>query len=346
MLVRTLTQLQHARGFNLWHGGQGYAIGNGVTDEQFDGDATIPFAFFKSLISARQFAALARACNSSYWDPPAGSACARLLDDAGAELARLNLYDILLPCFPTLQEGLARLDAGAHAAWPLRAARAGRMRTWHDLLGPGLGDTPPCLDHRRAPRGAQPVRWAPPCGAPEPFQTVPACSHGAGDHPQQRDGPGGELGSAVHVMRPTTDTQMLFLDVPVGSATHLLHAFACTQRAQCVAGPAGGAARAACSAGGSHRSLPGVHQQARLHARPTIHARQPPLSAQQGHAAPHSALSAFASHMLGVGGVCALAVHMRSRGRGWCGMQSAVRATQQVVHGKAVDGRHAQGCAC
>ncbi|KAK9846351.1 hypothetical protein WJX81_002116 [Elliptochloris bilobata] len=65
---------------------KGYAIGNGVTDEQFDGDAIIPFAYFKSLISERQFSAL--------------------------------------------------------------APRAGRMRTWHDLLGPELGDTPPCLDHR------------------------------------------------------------------------------------------------------------------------------------------------------------------------------------------------------
>lgn len=160
----TLVRRGNALALTLRPGGQGYAIGNGVTDEEFDGDATIPFAFYKSLLSARQAAVLARACNGSYWDPPPGSACARLLNDASAELAALNLYDILLPCFPgnatrraALQQGLAAAGTGARSAWPLRAARAGLMRTWHDLLGPELGDTPPCLDHRRAPRHAQPV---------------------------------------------------------------------------------------------------------------------------------------------------------------------------------------------
>lgn len=133
-----------------------------MTDEEVDGDATIPFAFYKSLISSQQYAALTAACNGSFWRPVEGSQCAALVGEAMSEVAKLNLYDILLPCFSgsaarnsVLRDRMASLDSRAHT-WPhLGPARAGRMRTWHDILGTELGDTPPCLDHRCRPHSCR-----------------------------------------------------------------------------------------------------------------------------------------------------------------------------------------------
>ncbi len=120
----------------------GYAVGNGCTDEMFDGNALPSFAFGKSLISVDQYAALRAACpHDQYWNASAGGACAEALDALDATLAGLNLYDILEPCVGA-EAPLPRLTFGR--AWPLRAtlpAAPARVRTWASLQL-----SVPCMD--------------------------------------------------------------------------------------------------------------------------------------------------------------------------------------------------------
>jgi serine carboxypeptidase-like clade 1 len=52
---------------------QGYLVGNGCTDPQFDGNAQVPFALGKSLISASLYARTREACKGKFYDAPAGS---------------------------------------------------------------------------------------------------------------------------------------------------------------------------------------------------------------------------------------------------------------------------------
>jgi hypothetical protein len=51
-------------------------VGNGCTDARFDGNARVPFAVGKSLISTSLYRRVARACDGSYWDAEPGSRCA------------------------------------------------------------------------------------------------------------------------------------------------------------------------------------------------------------------------------------------------------------------------------
>ena len=76
---------------------QGYAVGNGCTDEAFDGDALVPFALGKSLISADLAAAAAAACATggggpAYWNATDGSVCAAALDDVDVALQGLSAW--------------------------------------------------------------------------------------------------------------------------------------------------------------------------------------------------------------------------------------------------------------
>lgn len=52
---------------------QGYLIGNGVTDDEFDGNAYLPFAAGKSLITELQLQRAKEACNGSFWEIEGGS---------------------------------------------------------------------------------------------------------------------------------------------------------------------------------------------------------------------------------------------------------------------------------
>jgi serine carboxypeptidase-like clade 1 len=123
----------------------GYAVGNGCTDAAFDGNALVPFAAGKSLISADLAASAAAACDggAGYWNASAGSACARALDDVDALLRGLNLYDTLEDCV-----GRGAADAlplpTVGRAWPLRATLpppGSPLRNWASL-----GVTVPCMD--------------------------------------------------------------------------------------------------------------------------------------------------------------------------------------------------------
>ena len=51
---------------------QGYAVGNGVTDDEVDGNAIIPFAYGKSLLSMQLYTDLMQACQGSFWNATEG----------------------------------------------------------------------------------------------------------------------------------------------------------------------------------------------------------------------------------------------------------------------------------
>lgn len=55
---------------------KGYMVGNGCTDEEFDGNARVPFAVGKSLISTTLYQRAEAACKGNYWDVEEGSRCA------------------------------------------------------------------------------------------------------------------------------------------------------------------------------------------------------------------------------------------------------------------------------
>ena len=51
---------------------QGYAVGNGVTDKEIDGNAVIPFAYGQSLLSHDQYQSVHRECQGSFWNATQG----------------------------------------------------------------------------------------------------------------------------------------------------------------------------------------------------------------------------------------------------------------------------------
>ncbi len=82
----------------------------------------------------------------------AGKECKELLRKLDAELADLNLYDILEPCYR--REGAAKgvqshVQLGSPRRWPLGGAvvEGAPVQNWAHILGDDAGH-PPCLDHR------------------------------------------------------------------------------------------------------------------------------------------------------------------------------------------------------
>ncbi|KIY91912.1 cathepsin A [Monoraphidium neglectum] len=161
---------------------QGYMVGNGCTDEEYDGNALPPFAVGKSLISQHMYARLDRACDGSFYDAKSDGSCAQRLQDAREELAGLNVYNVLEECHhgpkippsalnpasdaaaptpagPAQQRRLreaqqlrervaARYGAlmRGHQGWPVTGGvKKGVVRNWAQLMG-GLTHNPPCTD--------------------------------------------------------------------------------------------------------------------------------------------------------------------------------------------------------
>lgn len=160
---------------------KGYLIGNGCTDAAVDGNALVPFAYGHGLISIDQFLNLEEVCQGNYWN--ATGECYDLLSKASQEVADLNIYDILEPCYHGDAAALAKVEAKEAAklagggnpirlpasfkelgarnprrtpvrarmvgrAWPLRqTAREGRATIWGQH---NKEDDPyvPCTDDR------------------------------------------------------------------------------------------------------------------------------------------------------------------------------------------------------
>lgn len=116
---------------------RGFLVGNGCTDEAFDGNALVPFAAGHAFISQEQHADILAACpERQYWN--ATGACASSLEVLDAELDGLNIYDVLEPC----ARDLPALTLGR--AWPLRATlppRGSVVANWASV-----GVYVPCMD--------------------------------------------------------------------------------------------------------------------------------------------------------------------------------------------------------
>ncbi|KAI3830921.1 hypothetical protein MKW92_046939 [Papaver armeniacum] len=144
---------------------KGYMVGNGVTDEVFDGNALVPFAHGMALISDNLFEDVTTACNGSFWNSTNGI-CSELIDKVYQDVAELNIYDILEPCFhskeaeetdtghPKLPSSFKNLGVTERPlavrkrmfgrAWPFRApVREGLVPTWPQILH---GGTVGCFD--------------------------------------------------------------------------------------------------------------------------------------------------------------------------------------------------------
>lgn len=69
-----------------------YIVGNGVTDAEYDGNAIVPFAAGKSLLSQAMFNKARRACDGgSFWNARDGSECAERLDGVWVRRLRFLL---------------------------------------------------------------------------------------------------------------------------------------------------------------------------------------------------------------------------------------------------------------
>ncbi|XP_022925208.1 serine carboxypeptidase 1-like [Cucurbita moschata] len=141
---------------------KGYMVGNGVTDEKFDGNALVPFAHGMALISDAMFQEAEASCGGNYYDPQT-EACFDKLERVDQDLEKLNVYDILEPCFhigntseslPTSFQQLGQTKKPLAVrkrmfgrAWPFRApVRDGIVPLWSELAKTNIKSHVPCLN--------------------------------------------------------------------------------------------------------------------------------------------------------------------------------------------------------
>lgn len=77
---------------------KGYMIGNGVTDNDFDDNARVPFAHGMALISEDMYQEAVVACEGKF-NSPTTVRCSDILDKIDEATVNLNIYDILEPCY-------------------------------------------------------------------------------------------------------------------------------------------------------------------------------------------------------------------------------------------------------
>lgn len=147
---------------------KGYLVGNGVSDDLYDGNALVPFAHGMGLISDELFEAVNSECNGIYYNPTSQN-CENKLAKVDAAINDLNIYDILEPCYHSpasiiqlknmnLPLSFRRLGETERPlpvrkrifgrAWPYRApVREGYVPTWPQILN---GGNVPCTDEEVA----------------------------------------------------------------------------------------------------------------------------------------------------------------------------------------------------
>ncbi|KAJ7961688.1 Carboxypeptidase [Quillaja saponaria] len=139
---------------------KGYLVGNGVTDDEIDGNALVPFAHGMGLISDDLYEG---ECRGNYYKPLSQN-CESKLAKVDENIAGLNIYNILEPCYhgsdpittsnirlPSSFRKLGETEKPLPVrkrmfgrAWPLRApVRDGIVPTWPQLLN---GENVPCTD--------------------------------------------------------------------------------------------------------------------------------------------------------------------------------------------------------
>jgi len=77
---------------------KGILVGNGVTDEVFDGNAFVPFVFGHSFISQPLYNTLVENCHGNYWNT-SDYICETALNNASIDVSSLNIYDVYVDCY-------------------------------------------------------------------------------------------------------------------------------------------------------------------------------------------------------------------------------------------------------
>ncbi|WVZ08854.1 hypothetical protein V8G54_022200 [Vigna mungo] len=135
---------------------KGYIVGNGVTDERFDGNAFIPFAHGMGLISDSIYEDLLATCKGNYYDAYSldeNDPCYKSIVKVDRAIDGLNVYNILEPCYhfpdttkengslPTSFKQLGVTEKPLPVrkrmfgrAWPFRApVKPGLVTLWPEL---------------------------------------------------------------------------------------------------------------------------------------------------------------------------------------------------------------------
>ncbi|XP_054779594.1 serine carboxypeptidase-like 20 [Prosopis cineraria] len=144
---------------------KGYLVGNGCADDQFDGNALVPFAHGMGLISDELYEETRYVCNGNYYNP-VNDICQKLIDKVNETIDGINIYNTLEPCYhgqETVEATISSIrlptsfkQLGATKrplpvrkrmfgrSWPLRApVKDGIVPTWPELSS---STSIPCTD--------------------------------------------------------------------------------------------------------------------------------------------------------------------------------------------------------
>jgi len=119
---------------------KGILVGNGVTDEVFDGNAWIPFIYGHSFISNELMADIEESCDGNYWNP-SNNECDNLLGNASNLVEDLNIYDVLINCY--MGESDTRFQ-------DLMTRVTTKLRQTTKDFSDNDGEQVPCIDSNRA----------------------------------------------------------------------------------------------------------------------------------------------------------------------------------------------------
>ncbi|XP_073222805.1 serine carboxypeptidase-like 20 [Cicer arietinum] len=101
---------------------KGYMVGNPVTDDLIDGNALVPFAHGMSLISNELFENTTKVCKGNFYEVDTDE-CELLLEKVDKEVADLNVYDILEPCY---HPGKTKENKNTNSKLPLSFRELGK----------------------------------------------------------------------------------------------------------------------------------------------------------------------------------------------------------------------------
>jgi serine carboxypeptidase-like clade 1 len=122
---------------------KGVLVGNGVTDQVFDGNAFVPFIYGHSLIPDDMYSQLVEACDGNYWNATDGP-CGNLLDEASDLVSALNIYNIYVDCY--LGPVSAKDSKKLHELWYRVSSKVRDTQKQNN----GPRGQVPCIDASRA----------------------------------------------------------------------------------------------------------------------------------------------------------------------------------------------------
>lgn len=109
----------------------GYMVGNGVTDDYYDGQAQVEFAYGMDLIDTSMFRYIQDACKGQYWNATRGSRCWDALGEMEDSFGPLNIYSILDPCTFRRHQHQHQQHYSSKASASVQAAAASAAQQHH-----------------------------------------------------------------------------------------------------------------------------------------------------------------------------------------------------------------------